>query len=626
MTLIDTSTIRTDGGTQTRAGVDPATVADYAEALAHGAQFPAIIVYHDGTDYWLADGFHRLAAHKQAGIAQIEAHIRQGNRRDAVLYSVGANADHGLRRSNADKRRAVETLLLDEEWAQWSDREIARRCGVSAPLVGKVRAELAPTVNHLQSTVRRGADGREIETAHIGEAVIEPPANDWATGYWGEEFWREVNRCGLDRITILGQLQPGATRVEDLKLGREETWATLKHIATEHVRAAFPPGSYVANARGAVAVVDSVNIGYLIVKLPDTTYPGQWPIDNSGVRPATREEYDAYLVQLEEQKRQAAAKKEGRKTTLKADTIKPHAKLSWQARYAAVRKGVHADAILIVQNEQGALVLGDDVARAEAHIKRSAQRRDEAFGPVLVSHSKWNFEYDLPAAGLDIVLYTDNDLELIRYLWQFNDFNGSAPPAHQPGDLVKRKDDGRIGLVLRGRWTGVDVKLGGFKPGQTLEDYWRNDDVELHQQWQPGQPPLVPPQLPPPDPAPLPWRSKGDTVLDAEGHKITTLYFSGKPKGYEEFMAGFIAESANFRAQYANLADLADRLAKLEQYEAFIARIAYPPAGLLTPRYLADMHDEAAALLGDSFSIKPIAYNLREGSLQPITVDGTITE
>jgi len=51
--------------------------------------------------------------------------------RQRHLYSVGANADHGQRRTNADKRRAVLILLNDEEWGKWSDREIARRCDIA---------------------------------------------------------------------------------------------------------------------------------------------------------------------------------------------------------------------------------------------------------------------------------------------------------------------------------------------------------------------------------------------------------------------------------------------------------------------------------------------------------------
>jgi hypothetical protein len=43
------------------------------------------------------------------------------------------------RRSNEDKRRAVQTLLSDPEWSGWSDREIVRRCGVAPSSVGALR-------------------------------------------------------------------------------------------------------------------------------------------------------------------------------------------------------------------------------------------------------------------------------------------------------------------------------------------------------------------------------------------------------------------------------------------------------------------------------------------------------
>lgn len=133
--------IRIDGGTQCRAELNEEAVADYAAAIQSGTELPPIVVFFDGSNYWLADGFHRYHAHDRAGeITDIEAEVRNGTRRDAVLYSVGANAQHGLRRSNADKRKAVETLLNDKEWAEWSDREIAKRCGVTHPFVASIRA------------------------------------------------------------------------------------------------------------------------------------------------------------------------------------------------------------------------------------------------------------------------------------------------------------------------------------------------------------------------------------------------------------------------------------------------------------------------------------------------------
>lgn len=134
--------IRADGGTQTRAELSLATVSQYRDDMEEGASFPPIVVFYDGTDHWLADGFHRFEASRAFGLPTIETEIRQGTQRDAVLYGVGANGTHGLRRTNADKRRAVETLLHDDEWRGWADREIARRCGVGNKFVGDVRASI----------------------------------------------------------------------------------------------------------------------------------------------------------------------------------------------------------------------------------------------------------------------------------------------------------------------------------------------------------------------------------------------------------------------------------------------------------------------------------------------------
>jgi len=136
------SSIRTDGGTQPRAGIDEEHVARLREALLAGATLPSLMVFYDGTDYWLADGFHRMRALRSNGAETLLCEVRQGDRRDAVLWSVGANQTHGLPRSRDDLRRAIELLLRDDEWRQWSDREIARRVGCSHATVGTARKSL----------------------------------------------------------------------------------------------------------------------------------------------------------------------------------------------------------------------------------------------------------------------------------------------------------------------------------------------------------------------------------------------------------------------------------------------------------------------------------------------------
>lgn len=146
MSLIDLNRIKLDGGTQTRVALNESVVAEYADALRDGAKLPSIVVFFDGSDHWLADGFHRYHAHAAARKATINVDIRPGTRREAVLFSVGANSTHGLRRTNDDKRRAVKTMLDDAEWSQWSDREIAKQCGVTHPFVAGVRAPKVVTV------------------------------------------------------------------------------------------------------------------------------------------------------------------------------------------------------------------------------------------------------------------------------------------------------------------------------------------------------------------------------------------------------------------------------------------------------------------------------------------------
>jgi hypothetical protein len=120
--------------------VNEQVAAEYAEAMQRGDIFPPVDVWTDGKHMWVSSGGHRVSASLRAN-RNVRAIFHQGGERDAVLHAVATNADHGLRRSVRDKREAVAALLLDAEWRQWSDHEIARRCAVSPPFVGKMRTE-----------------------------------------------------------------------------------------------------------------------------------------------------------------------------------------------------------------------------------------------------------------------------------------------------------------------------------------------------------------------------------------------------------------------------------------------------------------------------------------------------
>ncbi len=131
--------IRTDGNTQSRAMLDQDVVSEYAELVKDGGELPAVLLFDDGAHKWLADGFHRYFGYAQADRASIPAEVRTGTQRDAMIFSWGANASHGLRRTNADKRKAVASALADTEYAAKSDRELAKVCGVSHQFVSNMR-------------------------------------------------------------------------------------------------------------------------------------------------------------------------------------------------------------------------------------------------------------------------------------------------------------------------------------------------------------------------------------------------------------------------------------------------------------------------------------------------------
>lgn len=166
--------IRLDGGTQPRVRIDPETVREYAERMCAGDQFPPVQVSFDGADHWLSDGFHRVKAAIEAGQTTIQAEVWKGTRDDAFWMSLAANKDHGLRRSNEDKERAVKAALAARP--HMSDRAIAEHVGVDHETVRKYRAAAVSTGEIRQSAARTGRDGRTINTANIGRSAPRKPA------------------------------------------------------------------------------------------------------------------------------------------------------------------------------------------------------------------------------------------------------------------------------------------------------------------------------------------------------------------------------------------------------------------------------------------------------------------
>lgn len=149
------SAIQRDTSIQTRAEINMETVNSYAEAMTEGAKFPPVVLFGTEGKCWIGDGWHRVMAAEQIDAMDIPAELRDGGRVDALKHALGANAVHGQRRTNADKRRCVELAI--KEFASLSSRAIAELCGVSKTFVENIRPSEVATV----ATCRTGADGKQ---------------------------------------------------------------------------------------------------------------------------------------------------------------------------------------------------------------------------------------------------------------------------------------------------------------------------------------------------------------------------------------------------------------------------------------------------------------------------------
>lgn len=172
--------IRIDGGTQPRAGIDWDVAYGYGDLIKDGVKFPPVTVFFDGENYWLADGFHRYHGAFSVDVDEVNADVVQGTLEDAQWFSLGANKAHGLMRTNDDKQRAVQAALAHPKCKGMSDRAIAKHVGVHNDTVSQWRKKLSvgfrqidkPTASPTKKTrtATRNGTTYEINTSNIGRS------------------------------------------------------------------------------------------------------------------------------------------------------------------------------------------------------------------------------------------------------------------------------------------------------------------------------------------------------------------------------------------------------------------------------------------------------------------------
>jgi hypothetical protein len=237
-TLIPLEKVNLEAGTQGRDKIDESVVHEYAGQINAGDPFPPLIVFFDAGDYVLADGFHRYHAYVRSGATAAQCDIRKGLVWDAIQYAAGANATHGLRRTNADKKKCVSMILSQPESKTLTDRKIAEICAVSHTLVSEVRRpERAQSKRQSRSrnagivaaaatpSPTVGAQNRQVDTNGRASVIIAEHEPDDTDFIQAEATKRRANGkavVGKQKLkAAMSALAALARFADDAKLGGE---------------------------------------------------------------------------------------------------------------------------------------------------------------------------------------------------------------------------------------------------------------------------------------------------------------------------------------------------------------------------------------------------------------------
>ena len=165
--------IQVNPALQCRTGLDSGAVDDFAEAYRRGENLPPVDLYDVGGELVPVDGFHRIAAASLSGLETVRANIYKGDMTAAAWHAAGANRTHGVRRTTADKHKAVEAALVLKPGL--SDREIARHTGTAPGTVSGARRKLEACGRLAAAQTRTGADGRNRAAPPPPPRVPPPP-------------------------------------------------------------------------------------------------------------------------------------------------------------------------------------------------------------------------------------------------------------------------------------------------------------------------------------------------------------------------------------------------------------------------------------------------------------------
>ena len=238
MKELNLSDIRIDGGTQARVKLNQDKVKLYAEQLREGDTFPASIVYHDGSSYWLADGFHRYFAYKSNATKTMPCEVRNGTLDEAVLFSWTANSGRGLDMTPEDNRNILIQMLNHPVAGKWSLSQIAKWVGVSKSTVSRVKnsitedkpEEVKYTNKHGQeSTMKVGKIGKPVERPTTKPDVSSAPSEVDILTDKIRELTDTIDAVSEENTVLRDKIALGQWDASDIeKIDAEETIKELR--------------------------------------------------------------------------------------------------------------------------------------------------------------------------------------------------------------------------------------------------------------------------------------------------------------------------------------------------------------------------------------------------------------
>ena len=226
--------IRTDGGTQARVSLNQDTVNEYAQQMQDGDVFPPVVIFSDGSNNWLADGFHRYFASRQIGSVDIAVQKHEGTVDEATLYAFGATARRGLSFTKEDYKHIVTRIMQHPVWSTWSTRTIAELLGCSAMTISRVKSSLEEPPKTVSYT--RNGKQKIMDISSIGKgsrkpkkAVEEDAFEKMGKIFPDQELIDEMNKLSEENDRLKDAIAVGQFDASDIeKVDVEETIKDLR--------------------------------------------------------------------------------------------------------------------------------------------------------------------------------------------------------------------------------------------------------------------------------------------------------------------------------------------------------------------------------------------------------------